>query len=255
MPLPRSMLVYVTWGSIKIRHPHAKPEKNSLPRQGFLVSSCFLLPVLVPSCSESLFQLQPGKRHALEHGLAVSAETIICGWNLCAVIGKYGYKSPCNCWGDVIQYFGSRQGDPGALVSLWVLRSFGLFRSFSFYTLPTLFFFFFRLTSGNSFHFLMDSLTVLSWLKSLCKTLQKWHQKNHHFEAAFFPCPLMSLVFELFSFDWEAKLAVPLLTQSQVRKEEWKPERRPRMSNQKTIKFPCQNEGKTKDVGLAWKIL
>lgn len=161
MPLPQSMLVYVTWGSIKISHPHAKPEKNSLPRQGFLVSSCFLLPVLVPSCFESLFQLQPGKRYVLQHGLAVSAETIICGWNLCAVIGKYGCNSPCNCWGDVTQYFGSRQGDPGALVSLRFLRCFGLFRSFSFYTLFPPFFSFF---SG----WLLETPSIFLWTHWLC---------------------------------------------------------------------------------------
>lgn len=129
------MLVYAIHGSIKIRHLHTKPEKNCLLRQGFLVSSCFLLPVLVPSCFKSLFQLQPGKRHALQHGLAVSAETIICGWNQCAVTGKYGYKSPCKCWGHVTHYFGSRQGDPGAFVSLRFQSSFGLCKFLSFYTL------------------------------------------------------------------------------------------------------------------------
>lgn len=138
----------------------SKPQKNRLPRQGFLGSSCFLLPVLVPSCFESLFQLQPGKRHALQHGLAMSAETIICGWNQHAVIGKCGYKSPCKCWGDVTQYFDSRRGDPGALVSLCFLCSFGLCKSFSFYTPFHPFSFF----SG----WLLERPSIFLWSHWLC---------------------------------------------------------------------------------------
>lgn len=46
---------------------------------------------------------------------------------------------------------------------------------------------------GKTFHFLTDSLTELSWLKYLCRTLQKWHQnitilRPHAFPAHW--CPL-----------------------------------------------------------------
>lgn len=70
---------------------------------------------------------------------------------------------------------------------LWIMQVFLLLHS-----LPP-FLFLFRLTPGKTFHFLMDSSTELSWLKSLCRTLQKWHQNitilRPHASSAHW-CPL-----------------------------------------------------------------
>lgn len=128
-------------------------QRRSLLGQGFPVSSSFLLPVLVPSCFESLLQLQPGKRLTLQHGLTVSTGTIICGWN--QVIGKYNYTSPCKCWGQVTQ---SPRRSRCSHFSC-SLSSFGLCKSVFrlLHSFPT----FFRLTPGKTFHFLTDSLTLL----------------------------------------------------------------------------------------------
>lgn len=71
---------------------------------------------------------------------------------------------------------------------LWIMQVFLLLHSF-----PPFLFFFFRLTPGKTFHFLMDSLTELSWLKPLCRTLQKWHQNSTILRPHAFPahwCPL-----------------------------------------------------------------
>lgn len=211
------------------------------------MSSCFLLPALGPSCFEPLSLLQPGKRHTVQHGLAASAET---------VIGKYSYKPLCKCWGPFTPYFGSLQKDPGALVSLRFLSSFGLCKSFSFYALFHPYSFFIGWLQER------PSLLWTHWLcfpdsNPCARPCRHDIKKNHHFKTTFFFCPLMVLWvwIAVFNFDCEATLAVSQLTQSWIREDEWKPERCPSISKQKTIKFLCQKEGKTKDVGLAWKTL
>lgn len=132
----------------------------------------------------------------------------------------------------------------------------GYAKSFSFYTLFHPFCFFSGWLLERPFIFLRthwlsfsDSNPSAGPCRNDIKISPLW---GH---VLFLPTNVLWVWIAVLSFHCAAKLAVSWLTQSQVRKEEWKPERHPRMPEQKTIRFLCQKYGKTKDMGLAWKIL
>lgn len=156
-------------------------------RRTICLDKVFQLPVLVPSCFESLFQLQPGKDPLYSMSQLCLQKLLFVGEISVQLSGKYGFKSPQECWGDVTLYFGSHQGDPSALISLCFLCSFGLCKVFLLLHSFPPFLFLFRLTPWKTFHFLMDALTELFWLKSLCRTLQKWHQNITTLRPRAFP--------------------------------------------------------------------
>lgn len=195
LPLPQWILVYVICWSIKGIFLQSW-------RWMICLDKVFLLPVLVPGCSESLFQPQPGKDPLYS--------TVSCACRNC-----YLWVKLVGSWKNTASNLDKSVEEMSHSI-LAVTREIQVlsflsasyapldYASLSPFTLFSTLFNFFRLTPGKTFHFLMDSLTELFWLKSLCRTLQKWNQnitilRPHAFPAHW--CPL-SLNYSIHFWLW-----------------------------------------------------